>query len=103
MMTFDMKELDYIFPIFGHSADVIGQGFVADGFFITAARVLTVDLAAYKDKTSEEILSYVDDLKVRSCMTLFDAVCPNNIFGEVLNQFYGGKRCQRTLRMLNRE
>lgn len=46
-MTFDMKELDYIFPIFGHSADVIGQGFVADGFFITAAHVLTVDLAAY--------------------------------------------------------
>lgn len=42
-----MKELDYIFPIFGHSADVIGQGFVADGFFITAAHVLTVDLAAY--------------------------------------------------------
>ncbi len=36
-------------------------------------------------------------------MTLFDAVCPNNIFGEVLNQFYGGERCQRTLRMLNRE
>ena len=30
-------------------------------------------------------------------MTLVDAVCPNNLFGEVLNQFYGGERSQRTL------
>jgi uncharacterized protein (DUF1810 family) len=34
-------------------------------------------------------------------MTLFDAVCPNDLFGEVLNQFYGGERCQRTLEILN--
>lgn len=34
-------------------------------------------------------------------MTLFDAVSPNDIFGLVLDKFYGGQRCQYTLEMLD--
>lgn len=105
----------YIFPQmkglgYSHMSDYYGisglkeaQDYMANEILSTRLREISSALLSHKDKTSEEILGYVDDLKVRSCMTLFDAVCPNNIFGEVLNQFYGGERCQRTLRMLNRE
>ncbi|SMX32396.1 DUF1810 domain-containing protein [Maliponia aquimaris] len=45
----------------------------------------------------EDILGPVDALKVRSCMTLFEAV-PDAppVFAEVLGQMYGGTRCPVT-------
>lgn len=103
----------YIFPQmkglgYSHMSEYYGisglkeaQDYMEDEVLSIRLREITNALLSHKDKTSEAILGYVDDLKVRSCMTLFDAVCPNDIFGEVLNQFYGGERCQRTLEMLN--
>lgn len=42
-----------------------------------------------------------DDLKLRSSMTLFDAVPATfPVFGQVLDKFYGGQRDQRTLELL---
>ncbi len=34
-------------------------------------------------------------------MTLFDIVSPNDIFADVLSQFYKGTRCYLTLNILN--
>ena len=42
-------------------------------------------------KTALKIFGEIDSLKVRSCMTLFDAVCPNDVFSEVLDAFYDGQ------------
>ncbi len=39
----------------------------------------------------------IDAMKLRSSMTLFDAASPDDIFGEVLETFFDGSRCQRTL------
>ena len=103
----------YIFPQmkglgYSHMSEYYGisglkeaQDYMADEVLSIRLREITNALLSHKDKTSEAILGYVDDLKVRSCMTLFDAVCPNDVFGEVLNQFYGGERCQKTLKMLD--
>lgn len=42
-----------------------------------------------------------DNLKLRSSMTLFDAVPATfPVFGQVLNKFYGGERDERTLQLL---
>ncbi len=38
--------------------------------------------------------------KVQSSMTLFDAISPDDVFGKVLDQFYGGVRDERTLDLL---
>lgn len=69
---------------------------------ILAARLreITNALLEHTDKRAEDILGYVDDMKVKSSMTLFDAVCPGNVFEKVLEQFYGGERCERTLRII---
>lgn len=46
--------------------------------------------------------SGIDVLKLKSSMTLFDQVSPNDIFADVLEVYFDGERCQRTLRLLNR-
>jgi uncharacterized protein (DUF1810 family) len=53
------------------------------------------------DAPINAILGSPDDLKLRSCMTLFSCV-PNadSVFGQVLDKFFGGKRCHRTLDLL---
>ena len=47
--------------------------------------------------SASDILGFPDDLKVRSCMTLFDLVSPNGIFSDVLEKYYEGKRCEKTI------
>lgn len=62
---------------------------------------------AEKGKTEPiQILGGIDSMKMRSCMTLFyEAACQihspeKRCFEEVLDVFYGGTRCERTLKEL---
>lgn len=45
----------------------------------------------------------LDSCKVRSCMTLFDAICPDDVFARVLEAFFKGERDPLTLEMIRRE
>lgn len=58
---------------------------------------ITESLLMHKGKDIESIMGDIDALKLKSSMTLFDAVQPGSIFGEVLDEFYGGERCRRML------
>lgn len=58
------------------------------------------ELLQHQDKSAEEIFGSLDAMKVRSCMTLFDSVSPKDVFGEVLDAFFDGKRDERTLKLL---
>jgi uncharacterized protein (DUF1810 family) len=64
---------------------------------------ITKALLVQQDKTAEDILGHIDAIKVRSCMTLFDIVSPHDIFNEVLEKFYEGHRCRRTLQIIKDE
>ncbi len=44
--------------------------------------------------------SGIDALKLRSCMTLFDYLSPHDVFEDVLNAFYEGRRDEKTLEIL---
>ncbi|MCU1603287.1 MAG: calpastatin [Frankiales bacterium] len=48
------------------------------------------------------VVGLVDALKLRSSMTLFDAVAPGGDFARVLEQYYGGKPDELTLQLLSR-
>jgi uncharacterized protein (DUF1810 family) len=50
-------------------------------------------------RSAEDIFGSVDALKLGSCLTLFDAVEPDAIFGEMLWTFYNGAD-DRTLALL---
>jgi len=55
----------------------------------------------HKDMPPDQILGAVDAMKLRSCATLFaavpDAPC---VFAEVLDTFYDGQPCAKTLALL---
>ena len=45
-------------------------------------------LLQHRGESAIDILGDIDAVKVRSCMTLFDAVSPDGIFQEALDAFY---------------
>lgn len=66
-------------------------------------REITTALLEHKDKTALSIFGEIDTIKVRSCMTMFDFLSPNDIFNEVLASFYNGGRCEITLKVMQKE
>lgn len=62
---------------------------------------ITTALLEIEDKTVTEILGSPDDLKLKSCMTLFALVQPKNkLYNMVLDKFFGGQTCTRTAELL---
>ena len=61
-------------------------------------------MMSHKSKSALEILGSPDDLKFRSCLTLFREAAFDNsdraLFSETLNQFYDGRPDARTLELL---
>lgn len=55
------------------------------------------------DVNINEILGGIDSQKLKSSMTLFDIVMPDDIFSSVLEKFFDGKRCHRTLTKINKK
>jgi uncharacterized protein (DUF1810 family) len=62
-------------------------------------------MIGHKGKSALEILGSPDDLKFRSCLTLFGQAASDNsdrmLFIEALDQFYGGEPDSRTLELLS--
>ena len=63
-------------------------------------RDITKALLGCNNSSAFNILGFPDVLKVQSCMTLFDLVSPNDIFNAVLDKYYEGKRCEKTIKRL---
>jgi len=54
-------------------------------------------------RSAEQILGLIDAVKLRSSMSLFDAVEPRSLFADALAAFFHGKADERTLALLNRQ
>jgi uncharacterized protein (DUF1810 family) len=61
-------------------------------------------MTSHKDKSAQEILGSPDDLKFRSCITLFAEAASDDsdrlLFKQALEQFYGGEPDPRTMELL---
>ena len=66
-------------------------------------REISGELLKHKDKSACEILGEIDAMKLKSSMTLFDFVSPNEIFNEVLLMFYNGAKDEKTLHLIGKE
>lgn len=54
-------------------------------------------------RTALEVFGAPDDMKLRSCATLFAVISPaGSVFHQVLDRYFGGEPDDRTLRMLKR-
>ncbi|MBV1788150.1 DUF1810 domain-containing protein [Marinobacterium sp. D7] len=55
-------------------------------------------MLSVEGKSARDILGMPDDMKVRSCATLFEAVSEKgSVFEKLLNKFYNGERDKLTL------
>ena len=52
-----------------------------------------------KTDDAREVFGGIDSLKLKSAMTLFDLASPSDVYDKVLDKFFEGKRCERTLAM----
>lgn len=54
-------------------------------------------------RTAEEILGPVDAMKLRSSLSLFDRIDPESDFEQALLNFFGGRRDEHSLALLDRQ
>ncbi len=59
-------------------------------------REISEALLANTNKSAVAILGEIDALKVKSCMTLFDCISPNDISSDVLYSFFNGERDKKS-------
>ena len=106
----------YIFPQLkglGHSwisdyygLDGIGEAkaFLDDPLLKSHLLEISSVLLNLEDNDARHVMGYPDDLKLRSCMTLFATADPDeSVFQEVLDKFYAGEPDPITLRLLVKE
>ena len=54
-------------------------------------------------RSALEVFGSPDDMKLRSCATLFACVSPaGSVFEQLLDKYFGGERDEKTLRLLGR-
>jgi uncharacterized protein (DUF1810 family) len=54
-------------------------------------------------RSAFELFGSPDDMKLRSCATLFACISPaGSVFEQLLNKYFGGERDDKTLRLLGR-
>ncbi|MBR4164315.1 MAG: DUF1810 domain-containing protein [Solobacterium sp.] len=73
---------------------------------VLGARLLEISKALLKIECDDPriVMGYPDNLKLKSCMTLFAEADPEtDIFQSVLNKFFNGEKDTLTLSLLERE
>ena len=106
----------YLFPQLkglGHSsmADYYGisgideaRAYLADPVLGQRLVEICEALMVLKNKNADMIFGFPDVLKLRSCMTLFEAVSvENTVFKRVLETYYHGERDDLTLGIIGRQ
>lgn len=62
----------------------------------------TQAVLAVENRTAAEIFGFPDDLKLKSCMTLFGCISkPFSIFEKVLEKYFHGEKDLKTLEILH--
>jgi uncharacterized protein (DUF1810 family) len=91
---------------FGLSGLEEARAYLAHPLLGARLRECTRLVLAVEGRSAHEIFGSPDDLKLRSCLTLFaQAVAPSpapdtRVFGEALAKYYGGEPDPRTLELL---
>ena len=74
------------------------KAYIADD--LLRGRLVEISEALLRVASSDarEVMGYPDDLKLKSCMTLFMEAAPEiDVFGKVLEKFFGGEKDLKTI------
>ena len=87
----------YNLEFFGISSKEEAKAYLDHPLLVARLREITQTLLDCGNPSADDIFGFPDVLKVRSCMTLFDLVAPDDIFNDVLYKYYEGQRCDKTI------
>jgi len=62
---------------------------------------ITNELLKLETNDSNEIFGYIDSMKLKSCMTLFDIISDKDIFSKVLDKYFDGEKDKLTISICN--
>ena len=65
-------------------------------------REITSVFLGLTGKNAQDVFGYLDAMKVRSCMTLFNEVADDDLFRKVLERYYSGLADEKTLTILGK-
>lgn len=104
----------YIFPqlkglghsykskFYGISGTEEASEYLADPILGSRLREVSNAILNLVTDDAVEIFGDIDSYKLRSSMTLFDFVSPNDIFARILDKYFNGQRDIKTLNMIRR-
>lgn len=78
------------------------QNYLKDSILGERLKEISGELLNLNENNPTKILGYPDDLKLKSSMTLFSIIdeTKDNVFNKVLEKFYEGITCQKTISIL---
>lgn len=85
---------------YGISCKEEAKAYLEHPYLSKRLRDITQALLNCNNPSAYNILGFPGVLKVQSCMTLFDIVSPHDIFNDVLDKYYEGERCKKTMMRL---
>ena len=89
---------------YGISGAAEARAYLADPLLGPRLLECTDLVLAIEGTSATDIFGQPDDLKLRSCMTLFETVAPEHpAFAKVLDTLFGGERDPRSLALLGRD
>lgn len=106
------KWIWYIFPqikglghsqnseYYGISGEDEARAYLSHPILGKRLKEITLTFLQLDSHSAYAVMGRPEDIKVQSCMTLFDIVSPHDIFEEVLNKYYDGNRCPKTMRRI---
>ena len=79
------------------------KAYIADDLLRGRLVEISDALLGVASSDAREVMGYPDDLKLKSCMTLFMVAAPEiDVFGKVLEKFFGGEKDSKTVEMVKR-
>lgn len=100
-----LKELGYssTAKYYGIEGREEAESYIKDD--VLKARLIEISevLLSLDSSNPSEVMGYPDDLKLKSCMTLFSIVAPEiDVFGKVLDKFYSGRKDEKAIELLGK-
>ena len=77
------------------------RAFINDPYLGGNLKKISMALLELEENNVVTIFGKPDDIKLKSCMTLFSCISEDgSIFHKVLEKYFGGRQCKRTLSII---
>ena len=89
---------------YGINGSVEAKSYISDDLLRSRLIEISEALLALKTSNASEVMGYPDNLKLKSCMTLFGEIAPEiEVFKKVLDKYFEGEKDIKTIEILEKK